>query len=431
MCSYGAYDAVTGKLLAETQQHGEVKAAQGVVSTHMDARSAQAECLALAGPAALQTVPAAQHWLGDDISSDGERQPFWNQVLEARPEAPTTAAAQSAVPLQTITSATMQPPMHLIQQGQPDGTEAPALLEAKGQQEGSACVPKGLNADTGGPTEGTGWIGSHLRELGLADAVEHSAHQPATAAPVSARRSCGNAHAMTCTALMPQAVVLQATSAVAAVAVGRHPVTAAEMLRLPPSEHDGPRLAILPSCRDTAMPRSSNAVHAVEQGFPSLTRPADKQTVPPAVSAGRQLGCLPAIDPPIADPEDRPVQPVQPAFVEQHVHGTDASGPLKRQAHPAPHGSWQDQPDLEQVPTEGTGAGSAPGKEAGSMGSPQVPAPDFNIEERHTDDVVGDVVMGSTGGSGADSDLDEALPVSYDKLPVSLGGLAHAGSSQR
>lgn len=440
-------DAVTGRLPAQLQQHGEVNAGQEVDSTQVDASSAQTDCPAPAGPATVQVVFAPQPWFRDDVSSHGEQQHTWEQVPIARHEPPTVepptvAAAQSAVSFQAISSAMMRPPSHLKQQGHPVGGTAPALLEERAQQVEGARLPEGVNADNGGATVGTGWIGSHLRELGLTDSIGRPHHQPAAAAPVPAQQSCGIPHANIGAAVMPQAVVLQAISAVSTAAGSRRPVTAAEMLRLPPSENNGVSLAASLPGRSTAMPRSSNAAYAIRQsniGFPSSAQPDDISSMPAAVSASRELDCLPAHDPPSAALEGQPVQPTIPEERSSgHMHGTDANEPFTRLGEHAQYESSQEQLDVQQAPTEQAPAGSAPGMEQGQVGSPRVPAAEVDTGEGRCriDAVVaevGDVAIDSTGESGSESDADdEALPLNSDRLPLSLGGrLVHAGSSQR
>ncbi|CAL8465203.1 g4738 [Coccomyxa elongata] len=440
--SSGAGNAANGRLPAQMQQHGEVNARQEVDSAQVDASSARADFPAPAGPATVQIVSAPQPWLRDDVSSNGEQQQILGQVLNARREPPTVAAEQSAVSFQAISSAMMQPPTHLKQQGHPVGGRAPAKFGERAQQVGGAYLPEGLNADNGGATVGTGWIGSHMRELGLTDSIGCPHHQPAAAAPLPALQSCGIPHANICAAVMPQAVVLQATSAESTAAGGRRPVTAAEMLRLPPDENSGLSLAASLRGRDTAMPCSSNAAYAIRQsniGFPSSAQPDDMSSMPAAVSASRQLDCLPANDPPIAALEGQPVELANPEErASEHVHGTDANEPFTRQGEHAPHRSSQEQLDVQQAPTEQALAGSAPGMVQGQMGSLGVPAAGVDTGEgRCTIDAavpeVGDIAIDSNGESGSESDADdEALPLNSDRLPLSVGGrLAHAGSSQR
>lgn len=423
------------------QVHGEVNGRQEVDSAQMDASSARADCPAPAGPATVQMVSAPQPWLRNDGSTHAEQQQMLEQVLNARREPPTVAAAQPAVSFQAISSAMMQPPTHLKQQGHPVGGRAPALLEERAQQVGAACLPVGVDADNGGAIVGTGWIGSHLRELGLTDSIGRPHHQPAAPASVPAQQSCGIPHANICAAVMPEAVLSQATS-VSTAAGGRRPVTAAEMLRLPPSENNGLSLAASLQGRGTAMPRSSNAACSIRQsniGFPSSAQPDDMSSIPAAVSASRELDCLPANDSFGAALKGQPVQPaISEERASEQVHGTDANEPFTRQGEHAPYRSSQEQLDVQQAPTEHAPAGSTPGMKQGHMGSPRVPTAEVDTGEgRCTSDAVvanvGDVAIDSTGESGSESDADdEALPLNSARLPLSLGGrLAHAGSSQR
>lgn len=417
---HGVESAHTG----QQDEHAEWQAsnAAAVKASHV-----QAHRLAPAGHADVSAEPPA--WRGDDVSAQGEQAAVWQQPPVFRTEPSLSSAGAGSLQPMSEPACAM---MHVQQSYQP--ASILPVAGARAEPGDGPAMPECPGAEGCGPAGDNGWVGSHLRELGLAGALKPSEQPMENAHSLPADRHVSDAPTHNSFRMPPQPEEVQAVASISNTAV-----SAAELLLVNPrgqGAHTG--AAWQPGGQSNrygmaASEQRASADPLLDQEQPIPDRPA------PA-----SMYLLPAPSAPAAARQDQTAQLAQRGQQPHQDRSVRAADQGRHMAQPdehaqlAAHDNGQAQGTVQQptLPEQAAAASSSLGRAGAMQEIAREPAlagvRSAEVLVKNDGDK-GDVAKEEGGGSGSESDSDEeAFPLGSGRLPLSLGGrLAAAGSSQR